>query len=557
MNKKTTKDIVILSAIFFFSCLLFRRAFYGFDWSDDSYYSAIVYRFLRGDSLFSDSWDIHQIYAVILVPLYWIYTKILGTTGIILFSRLIRALIISGESAGLYWKFRNKSGRIMSFLTSIMVLSFESSFGLSYNTMMIEASIMAVLLLPIGEKHKGFLYFFASGFFSGIAVQAYPSIALVVPCFVVYIILNEGTNKWKNLTWYISGGIAVFLFFVFFLCYNSSLEALQKNIHYLFVDSEHNEGHFSLHTHYSGLQELIDKRVIVLLIISNLLAATSWIIKGISKKAVQSIVIAILFVVVFMQWINIQAEYSKGAIHYRLFFSISLVFPTLLLLNKCKWNNVILLYLGGMLGSIGVNIATNNGPTFYVYPYMFSAVATLLYAGGMIASVLKTQKDIKKRVAIWVPAVCLIVYMFGASLNYVYRDGLLDTLKVKMEIGPAAGIYTTELKAQQYEETVEAIDNYMPKEGNVLYTKLLPFGYLCSSAKPATPRLWRTNLDYSMYEEYYDNNPEKKPDAIYIANEQYGITNSGIVIGEYMKKYMDSTPHDTIELNCGTIIRFY
>ena len=64
-------------------------------------------------------------------------------------------------------------------------------------------------------------------------------------------------------------------------------------------------------------------------------------------------------------------------------------------------------------------------------------------------------------------------------------------------------------------------------------------------------------MDYPLFKEYYENNPDKKPDAIYIANEQYGITNEGIVMGEYMKQYISSTPHNTIQLDCGTIICFY
>ena len=123
-----------------------------------------------------------------------------------------------------------------------------------------------------------------------------------------------------------------------------------------------------------------------------------------------------------------------------------------------------------------------------------------------------------------------------------------------MTFGPAAGIYTTGERAEQYEETVNAINRYMPKEGNVLYAKLLPFGYLCSDAKAATPRLWRTNLDYLMFEEYYQNNPDRLPTAIYIVNANYGITNDGIVIGEYMLNYIDSSLYNTIELDCATIL---
>ena len=66
------------------------KSFYGFDWSDETYCSALTYRFLLGDSLFSDSWDIHQLSALITLPIMFLYTVIVGnTSGIILFMRIV------------------------------------------------------------------------------------------------------------------------------------------------------------------------------------------------------------------------------------------------------------------------------------------------------------------------------------------------------------------------------------------------------------------------------------------------------------------------------------
>ena len=88
----------------------------------------------------------------------------------------------------------------------------------------------------------------------------------------------------------------------------------------------------------------------------------------------------------------------------------------------------------------------------------------------------------------------------------------------------------------------------------MLFSKLLPFGYLCADIKPATPRLWRTNLDYPLFDEYYRNNPHKKPNEIFIVNEKYGITNRGIRIGEYMQSYIDENMKQTVEIASGLII---
>ena len=539
------------------SSILLWRVFHGFDWSDDSYYSSIVYRFIQGDSLFQSSWDIHQISTVILFPLFWIYTKILGTTGIILFSRVVFVVIQTVEAIGLFYKFNKKNNCIWSILAALVLLCYESNYGLSYNAMMIESFVMAFLLLPTKEGTHSHFRFLCCGVFSGIAIQSYPSTFLVVICFIVFILLNGKELRWNNIMWYISGGTLVIIYFVVFLSLNSSFEALKSNAHYLFTDPEHGKIIFSIRDHFQNLKDLIGHRGLQILLIADAIAIISWFTKRKISVVLRIALFAILLFYILSQWMDVRVDYGKRQIQYQLFFSVSMVFPTLWLLSRLKWDNIILLFLGGTVASIGVNIATNNGETFYVYPYIISAIATVIYIG-------KTIQIKRGRLMILMTSFCplslsivsLIAYLFCASINYVYRDSPLDSLNARMETGPAAGIYTTQERASKYEETIEAIANYIPQKGCVLYCKLLPFGYLCNEVKPATPRLWRTNLDYEMFEEYYQNNPDRKPDAIYIVDEDYGITNSGIVIGEYMKSYIDSTPHKTIELQCATIYLF-
>ena len=556
MERKIIKNITAIGCIAAFSFALLWRVFHGFDWSDDSYYSAIVYRLILGDSLFQDCWDIHQLSALIPFPVFWIYIKIFGTTGIILFSRIIYVLFISGEAFGLYWKFNKEHGWLWSILAAVLLLGFESNFGLSYNSMMIELFIMAFLVLPTnGSSRYQYMRLFFSGVFTGLAIQAYPSALMVLSCFILFILSNGKDRRWSNIAYYLSGGAFVLLGFIVFLSLNSTLQALEGNVHYLFMDPEHGEFHFSIHEHFTELRELIGNRDLFILFISVVVAAAAIITKGKLRTVLRIAAIVGVIVFLFMQWSSVRTDYGKSSIQYRLFFSIALSFPVLWLLNNCGWSPLVLLFFGGVLGSVGVNFATNNGASFYIYPYLVSAIAALLYTGRMITEAREKNAQISILSAIPAALIAsLVVFSFCSSVSYVYRDGELGTLNTNLRSGPASGIYTTQERAAKYEQTVDAIFTYMPKEGQVLFTKMLPFGYLCTSATPATPRMWRTNLDYPLFGEYYQNNPEKKPSAIYLVNENYGITNSGIIISEYMQKLIDSSANETIELECGTII---
>lgn len=54
------------------------RAFFGVDWTDESYYAASAYRIVLGDPVFDGSWDIHQLAGILEAPLLWMYVKLTG-----------------------------------------------------------------------------------------------------------------------------------------------------------------------------------------------------------------------------------------------------------------------------------------------------------------------------------------------------------------------------------------------------------------------------------------------------------------------------------------------
>ena len=538
------------------SLSLIWRASRGFDWSDDSYASAIVYRIIQGDSLFSEIWDIHQFSAVILVPIYWIYIKIAGTTGIILFSRYLMTLILCAEAFGIYLRARNNYGHLWSALAAILLLSFGSNFGLTYNTIMVLSFILAFLLIPkAADNPKGYVRYMLSGFVSAIAVQAYPSTIIVLIVFFLYIAKTEKTNRKRALIWYCCGCMITLLLFIAFLSVNSSLGAFFQNVHYLLIDPEHVSNRFSIVNSVYSIAVMIG--VPGILIFAAMVASTiSRFSKDSKKKLFGNIALISLLAYIVFDGIWM-ARGFRGSIKYHLYFSIALAFPVIWLVIGTNWDNLIFLWLGGAVASVAVDISTNNGAPFIVYPSLFSAIATLLYIGKTQQHVWRGKHQTKKPQYISsVVLSIMVVFVFVSGLYYVYRDGDLESLDTKMQSGPGAGIYTTSIRAEQYKQTIEAINEYMPERGNVLYTKLLPFGYLCSEARPATPRLWRTDLEYEMFDEYYSNNPQKTPSAIYIVNEAFGITNSDNTIGDFMKRYIDNKPHETIELPCATIIVF-
>ncbi|MCR5222307.1 MAG: hypothetical protein K6D90_05545, partial [Lachnospiraceae bacterium] len=81
--------LLILSAL-----ILLIRAFYGFCWSDETFYYSIAYRFLQGDAPFFEEWYPTQLNSIFLMPFVALYRLIAGSNdGIILTFRILYVLV--------------------------------------------------------------------------------------------------------------------------------------------------------------------------------------------------------------------------------------------------------------------------------------------------------------------------------------------------------------------------------------------------------------------------------------------------------------------------------
>ena len=84
--------LTVLAALFL---LLLARAPYGFDWTDETYYSVLPYRFVLGDRPILDTWEVHQFSGLIALPFMRLYLLITAgdMTGVMLYFRYVFLVI--------------------------------------------------------------------------------------------------------------------------------------------------------------------------------------------------------------------------------------------------------------------------------------------------------------------------------------------------------------------------------------------------------------------------------------------------------------------------------
>lgn len=558
------KRIIVIAAFALVTFLFVFKAFFGFDWSDEAHYFNTANRMLNGDRLFQEIQGPGMFPAVIVLPLVFLYKAIAESTeGILIFMRFCYIALTLATSVLFYCSIKKHTTFVSGLLASLIFFSFSSVVTLSYNTMMIQFTAIAILLIvPHTEVNKStWIRYALSGFFTALAVQSYPTAVIVIPVFILYILLEKSqgfTGKKQKLTvllCYAGGGFAVALIFLLTVLINSSLSAMMQNFGWVFVDEEHSVGGFSLFGYVARIFGLIG---LPLLISYTIVLAVGIVLSFLKNKeyikSCGNILMWLSVLTATFLVITKASLFGKSMFQYIIYLATVLIMPVMYFVKGRKWHFSIWIFLIGLVMTLSVGYASNNVVSYCIYPMIFAACGTIIYAGY----ILQNDEAAKKagKVCLQSAFGILVTFMILSCFTYIYRDSYYTKLNTRLQSGPAKGIYTTAESAKKYEETVSAIDRYMPENGNVLYVKLLPFGYLHSKARPAYSRLWRTNLDSELFEKYYELNPGKLPDAIYIVNENYGVTNGRVAIGEFMQKYIDTHPHETIELDCATILLF-
>lgn len=558
-NKTHFITLTLFTAL---AVILIVRVFFGFDWSDEGYYSATTYRLLLNDPMFVTSWDIHQFSAPLTLPLMKLYTAINGSMdGWILFDRIVYAAIKLLSVYALVIALRGRINELIAFISAAFLILSDSIYALNYNSMMvIDITFCIAILISLNDSNKLFrIKHLAAGIMFALAVQSYPAALISLPVFVAWLVYDSRRNVrnvWKCVGLYVAGGIIIITAFLVFLIYNSSVSEMLQNLQHLFADPEHKNDVFSLGQYMKDILNYKWERWFVVLLAAG--AATHVIKDKEKQKTAQSAVLIITLLILFGFCLPLVLPIRNASPDYMVYFCFSLTFP-LFMIMKPRMHFSVWIYLVGVLLSLGVDYASNNPVSFTTYPYLFATMATIIYIASQWNDMIGKKEALRYTVVLSL-MVCIVV-LTARHMSYIYRPEIyagktLAMLDKRLKGGPAKGLFTTEEQAKKYEEVTSAVEEYMPQEGNVLFIKLFPYGYLMTKASPATPRLWRTNLDYEGFDEYYRINPDKTPDAIFILNENFGVTNEDIVCGDYFNSYIKESTKETLALDCGKILLF-
>jgi hypothetical protein len=418
INKNAVKkyqDIIAVFCLAGVAAFLCWKAPFGFGFWDESWYITFGHRFVLGDSMVTEEWNIIQLFSIFLYLPVRIYTFIVGSTeGIILSFRYLFVIFQLTSSAAIYLLTR-KYGLISILIALIINLFIPANvMAVGYYLLTAVFSILIGLLLSVKSFSK--IKLIVIGVLFACIVLCNPFFALIYFSYTViaiYILSTKHRTK-KNhrftdykeyisiRTWsWISLGIAVVTFvFIVFLLSGNSIQAIMANLPEVFEDSDYNVFNSGGRT-----QNIVNLKQTILEVINvnpYLLAAYGALLAVIiiDKKRMQNrryyLLASLAVVFGFIVYLAGTSDFYKFLL---CMFPLTLLGLTSFILCENRNKNIfIFLWLWGIVVAFFQDVSSNQGTKLMSVGLASSCLAGIILTKDLIDEIgYKTEKSVKER----------------------------------------------------------------------------------------------------------------------------------------------------------------
>ncbi|MEA4938468.1 MAG: hypothetical protein VB091_02635 [Christensenella sp.] len=553
-NVKTL--LCVLTLVLLFALLLWRVPF-GYDWTDEQYFSEIGYRLIQGDRPLVDTWEVHQFSAMLAAPVLKGYLALNGgsTDGMVLFLRYFYVSFQLCVSLVAFFVLKRKSGRIPALLVATMLLAY-SHFSINsyfYDSMTQLYTVLSGLMCIafFNRTSRGFVFAALGGASFALAIVAFPYVLLVVPICLVYWLVrlrdkNERRRNALGMLAFFAGAAAVALALVLFLLSRASVSQLLTGVRNMLGDPDHQS---------VSLVEVMGQYFNAIRVIFSPASygAAALLLLGIaytrSRKATVRRLLhragAIGALLLLLCVVGIAMFYDWDGVHRINLFAMgfALVAPGLFFLtDRRKDDGTMLLYWLGCGLSISVQLGSNTRILASSGMLLPASLATMLYlfdhANELFAWDAEEVGFVPSRSKRWPVVLCGVAILACAAcvlgtahlrLTAVHRDEPVPELTVTIQSGAAKGIRTTPKSAELHDRLIENIRENAPSSGAILITYLFPEGYLVTGLRAATPSAFNMSMDSSWLAQYYEQHPERVPALVFALDPAMPFNELGYV----------------------------
>lgn len=521
--------------------------------SDESFYLALVHRFWRGDRMILDEWNACQIYSPILLPFYALYRLIVPEgTGVYLYARIVYVLFSTIISVLFYQRCcKSTSSRFQPLIAAILPLLYSRAniCGPSYYNLCAQFIIASALLLWKDENNDPLHKPVLAGFFLALTVLCNPVLGIFVFCGLIIICLNRNTRK---LFWSVFTGafLTALVYMIYLVHFGTPTMLLKGSLQLLKNATTADSLMIKLRQNGNILLQYVSIYVFPMATFGSLTSLWYW------KQGKQpDIIVKTLYLLLCLILIGYTASKSISSICFVITVPFTiLIFPIVIKALLFRINDfALIIYVFGVVLAIAFFVASNTGADAMT-------TGTCLSSAGGVLLLFDKGKDenvnfVNKTSIIFERVVCiciclLLIGVFSAHRFLgIYRDAPVSQLTHRIENGPAAGLFTSDAHADEYETIMKEIIKLHEEypDARVLFSRNLPWAYLASDWICADFTVWSTLLSDPRIEKYYQTHQE--PDLVFIFDEsvagyETAPFNNHLQFNTFNRNVLDGTFYD-------------
>lgn len=499
--------------------------------TDEGYGIMAGFRLAQGDRLFLDMWEPHQTSAIFTAVFIKIFLLITGGSPdfLNLYLRVVFFLIHIGITFFAYRTLRSCLPKLEKSFALLLAMAFflttpKCIYVPEYSNLHVWFSSLMVFSLmryycEESKERGSYLWLALSGVFLALDVLAYPSMALLFPFCIGFIVWKHRNNRWKECAVFTLPCVLGALGFLAYIFSYMTLDELLSVIPYILGDGSHAvSGWDKVANSLRGLGTLAvmvlgcGGAAWVMLIIWNKVCR-----RHVDKGAFWCLWFGFWFVAetVFQVYCWFTSKYNSG---YPQIAYVAV--PVLGLLygrkSTVKEKTGYFLCLFSGLNYLALMILSNWTPE------LLCVYLVLGLMGGFLCMREYFTERMGSR-GLKLLQMTLVLFILGNIFGrcYLFIGGENANSPIYQvggycRSGVNAGILTSYMSAYRYNTNQETWEQMVPPGSKVLYVGTSQFSYMFGDCTVASPNTISTPTYDESLLAYWERNPERYPDVVLV-----------------------------------------
>lgn len=510
--------------------LLVWRCGFGFASTfDEPFYYTIPHRFLLGDTLMVDEWNVSQLSAVLSMPLIGVFRALTGgMDGVIRFMRYAYVALHAFVSCFFY--LRTCKYGWASVLSSLIWMLFLPYLlpALSYNTWCMELLLLCCVWAATSVRVNP--SWILMGILFALCVLCCPYLAVMYVIYAGTVAVRALLKKRmgeaqpllqpRGLLFITLGcGVSAVLFLIFALR-RASLTDMLNQLQYVFSDSAHSfVSPFVKASDYlrdvSLIYSYVEYGMVFLWLMLLLLCAVIALDGQRSSRKGGYLLVACMLMMAAQLMMGDWLQRHFQTVVIPLIF---LALPAFLLCEKKDWGLFAGLFIPGKIYSVCQFCASNNEEYAAAIGFAVAGTSAGLFAAQALREMADEEHDIRRVLSACVAA-CLVFtagLSLAADIGWAYNDVSPTEADAVMLGGPFDGIRTSGENAERYQASLNDLRrDEVAHADSMLLIGCEGWPYLAlDHVRYATFSAWINEGEEHRLIEYFEGHPGLKPGVI-------------------------------------------